>query len=80
MWAVKVQRSNKQILWDPYAKSHSSALSYHHYNTKHPDHFRMPALKCQKTPPQKSLCNVPYFFLQTSVVAVVVVVVLLLFS
>ncbi|KAG8137775.1 hypothetical protein E2320_003726 [Naja naja] len=56
MWAVKVQRSNKQILWDPYAKS-QSALSYHHYNTKHPDHFRMPALKCQKTAPQKSLCN-----------------------
>ncbi|XP_070611758.1 glutamate receptor-interacting protein 1 isoform X3 [Erythrolamprus reginae] len=54
---VKVQRSNKQILWDPYAKSHSSALSYHHYNTKHPDHFRMPALKCQKTPPQKTLVS-----------------------
>ncbi|ETE61426.1 Glutamate receptor-interacting protein 1, partial [Ophiophagus hannah] len=54
---VKVQRSNKQILWDPYAKSHSSALSYHHYNTKHPDHFRMPALKCQKTAPQKTLVS-----------------------
>ncbi|XP_058045627.1 glutamate receptor-interacting protein 1 [Ahaetulla prasina] len=66
---VKVQRSNKQILWDPYAKSHSSALSYHHYNTKHPDHFRMPALKCQKTPPQKSLSLVSSSFSPASMSA-----------
>ncbi|XP_025027132.1 glutamate receptor-interacting protein 1, partial [Python bivittatus] len=66
---VKVQRSIKQILWDPYAKSHSSALSCHHYNTKHPDHFRMPALKCQKTPPQKSLSLVSSSFSPASMSA-----------
>uniref|UniRef100_A0A8C6XX95 Glutamate receptor interacting protein 1 n=1 Tax=Naja naja TaxID=35670 RepID=A0A8C6XX95_NAJNA len=65
---VKVQRSNKQILWDPYAKS-QSALSYHHYNTKHPDHFRMPALKCQKTAPQKSLSLVSSSFSPASMSA-----------
>ncbi|KGL95575.1 Glutamate receptor-interacting protein 1, partial [Charadrius vociferus] len=52
---VKVQRSNRQLTWDSCAKSHSSLLTYHHYNTYHPDHCRMPALKFQKTPPQKSL-------------------------
>ncbi|XP_053108541.1 glutamate receptor-interacting protein 1 isoform X3 [Hemicordylus capensis] len=52
---VKVQRSNRQLTWNPYANSHSGALTYHHYNTYHPDHCRMPALKCQKTPPQKNL-------------------------
>ncbi|KAM6437874.1 glutamate receptor-interacting protein 1 isoform 7-T7 [Liasis olivaceus] len=66
---VKVQRSIKQILWDPYAKSHSSALSCHHYNTKHPDHFRMPALKCQKPPPQKSLSLVSSSFSPASMSA-----------
>ncbi|KFM08775.1 Glutamate receptor-interacting protein 1, partial [Aptenodytes forsteri] len=52
---VKVQRSNRQLTWDSCAKSHSSLLTCHHYNTYHPDHCRMPALKFQKTPPQKSL-------------------------
>ncbi|XP_074936976.1 glutamate receptor-interacting protein 1 isoform X13 [Phalacrocorax aristotelis] len=52
---VKVQRSNRQLTWDSCANSHSSLLTYHHYNTYHPDHCRMPALKFQKTPPQKSL-------------------------
>ncbi|XP_042324073.1 glutamate receptor-interacting protein 1 isoform X3 [Sceloporus undulatus] len=52
---AKVQRSNRQLMWDPYANSQSSGLTYHHYNTYHPDHCRMPALKCQKTPPQKNL-------------------------
>ncbi|XP_059672058.1 glutamate receptor-interacting protein 1 isoform X1 [Gavia stellata] len=52
---VKVQRSNRQHTWDSCANSHSSLLTYHHYNTYHPDHCRMPALKFQKTPPQKSL-------------------------
>ncbi|KFQ77327.1 Glutamate receptor-interacting protein 1, partial [Phaethon lepturus] len=52
---VKVQRSNRQLTWDSGANSHSSLLTYHHYNTYHPDHCRMPALKFRKTPPQKSL-------------------------
>ncbi|KAM6145061.1 glutamate receptor-interacting protein 1 isoform 3-T3 [Phoenicopterus ruber ruber] len=52
---VKVQRSNRQLTWDSCANSHSSLLTYHHYNTYHPDHCRMPALKFQKTSPQKSL-------------------------
>ncbi|KFW69613.1 Glutamate receptor-interacting protein 1, partial [Pygoscelis adeliae] len=52
---VKVQRSNRQLTWDSCANSHSSLLTCHHYNTYHPDHCRMPALKFQKTPPQKSL-------------------------
>ncbi|XP_050748258.1 glutamate receptor-interacting protein 1 isoform X1 [Gymnogyps californianus] len=52
---VKVQRSNRQLTWDSCANSHSSLLTYHHYNTYHPDHCRMPALKFQKAPPQKSL-------------------------
>ncbi|KAF1421716.1 Glutamate receptor-interacting protein 1, partial [Spheniscus mendiculus] len=52
---VKVQRSNRQLTWDSCANNHSSLLTCHHYNTYHPDHCRMPALKFQKTPPQKSL-------------------------
>ncbi|KFP43100.1 Glutamate receptor-interacting protein 1, partial [Chlamydotis macqueenii] len=52
---VKVQRSNRQLTRDSCVNSHSSLLTYHHYNTYHPDHCRMPALKFQKTPPQKSL-------------------------
>ncbi|KFR06606.1 Glutamate receptor-interacting protein 1, partial [Opisthocomus hoazin] len=52
---VKVQRSNRQPTWDSCANSHNSLLTYHHYNTYHPDHCRMPALKFQKAPPQKSL-------------------------
>ncbi|XP_019370228.1 PREDICTED: glutamate receptor-interacting protein 1 isoform X3 [Gavialis gangeticus] len=52
---VKVQRSNRQLAWNSCASNHSSLLTYHHYNTYHPDHCRMPALKCQKTPPQKGL-------------------------
>ncbi|XP_071658547.1 glutamate receptor-interacting protein 1 isoform X12 [Patagioenas fasciata] len=52
---VNVQRSNRQLTWDSCANSHGSLLTYHHYNTYHPDHCRMPALKFQKAPPQKSL-------------------------
>ncbi|KFP65731.1 Glutamate receptor-interacting protein 1, partial [Cariama cristata] len=52
---VKVQRSNRQLTWDSCANSHGSLLTYHHYNTYHPGHCRMPALKFQKAPPQKSL-------------------------
>lgn len=65
MRAVKVQRSNRQLTWDSCANSHSSLLTYHHYNTYHPDHCRMPALKIQKASPQKSLRNVSRFFLLT---------------
>ncbi|KAI6079598.1 Glutamate receptor-interacting protein 1 isoform X3 [Aix galericulata] len=46
---VKVQRSNRQLTWDSCANSHSNLLTYHHYNTYHPDHCRMTALKFQKT-------------------------------
>ncbi|KFV15872.1 Glutamate receptor-interacting protein 1, partial [Tauraco erythrolophus] len=52
---VKLQRSNRQLTWDSCANSPSSLLTYHHYNTYHPGHCRMPASKFQKTPPQKSL-------------------------
>ncbi|KAM7181491.1 glutamate receptor-interacting protein 1 isoform 2-T2 [Macrochelys suwanniensis] len=52
---VKVQRSNRQLTWDSCANNQSSLLTYHHYNTYHPDHCRMPAWKFQKTPPQKNL-------------------------
>ncbi|XP_015711933.1 glutamate receptor-interacting protein 1 isoform X10 [Coturnix japonica] len=52
---VKVQGSNRQHTWDSCANSHSVLLTYHHYNTYHPDHCRMPAMKFQKTSPQKSL-------------------------
>ncbi|KAM7022551.1 glutamate receptor-interacting protein 1 isoform 3-T3 [Passerculus sandwichensis] len=52
---VKVERSNRQLTWDSCANSQSSLLTHHHYNTYHPDHCRMPALKFQKAPPQKSL-------------------------
>ncbi|KAI1239335.1 hypothetical protein IHE44_0012453 [Lamprotornis superbus] len=45
---VKVERSNRQLTWDLCANSHSSLLTYHHYNTYYPDHCRMPALKFQK--------------------------------
>ncbi|KFP30006.1 Glutamate receptor-interacting protein 1, partial [Colius striatus] len=52
---VKVQGSNSQLTRDSCVNSHSSLLTYHHYNTYHPDHCRMPALKFQKASPQKSL-------------------------
>ncbi|CAN8211056.1 unnamed protein product [Coccothraustes coccothraustes] len=52
---VKVERSNRQLTWDSCANSQSSLLTYHHYNTYHPDHCRMPDLKFQKASPQKSL-------------------------
>uniref|UniRef100_A0A7M4EIN3 Glutamate receptor interacting protein 1 n=1 Tax=Crocodylus porosus TaxID=8502 RepID=A0A7M4EIN3_CROPO len=66
---VKVQRSNRQLAWDSSASNHSSLLTYHHYNTYHPDHCRMPALKCQKTPPQKGLPLVSSSFSPTSMSA-----------
>uniref|UniRef100_A0A803SQV6 Glutamate receptor interacting protein 1 n=1 Tax=Anolis carolinensis TaxID=28377 RepID=A0A803SQV6_ANOCA len=39
-----VQRSNRQLMWDPYANNQSGAPTYHHYNTYHPDHCRTPTL------------------------------------
>ncbi|XP_026696907.1 glutamate receptor-interacting protein 1 isoform X7 [Athene cunicularia] len=66
---VKVQRSNRQLTWDSCANSHSSLLTYHHYNTYHPDHCRMPALKFQKATPQKSLPLVSSSFSPTSMSA-----------
>uniref|UniRef100_A0A8C0GW14 Glutamate receptor interacting protein 1 n=1 Tax=Chelonoidis abingdonii TaxID=106734 RepID=A0A8C0GW14_CHEAB len=66
---VKVQRSNRQLTWDSCANNHSSLLTYHNYNTYHPDHCRMPALKFQKTPPQKNLPLVSSSFSPTSVSA-----------
>ncbi|KFV70738.1 Glutamate receptor-interacting protein 1, partial [Dryobates pubescens] len=52
---AKVPRSSGQLPWDPCASSPSSLLTSHHYSTYHPDHCRVPALTCQKAPPQKSL-------------------------
>ncbi|XP_074759022.1 glutamate receptor-interacting protein 1 isoform X13 [Athene noctua] len=66
---VKVQRSNRQLTWNSCANSHSSLLTYHHYNTYHPDHCRMPALKFQKATPQKSLPLVSSSFSPTSMSA-----------
>ncbi|KFV79607.1 Glutamate receptor-interacting protein 1, partial [Struthio camelus australis] len=55
--AVKVRRSNRQLTWDSCANSHSSLLTYHHFNTYHPHRCRMSALKFQKTPPQTALVS-----------------------
>uniref|UniRef100_A0A8C3RMH2 PDZ domain-containing protein n=1 Tax=Chelydra serpentina TaxID=8475 RepID=A0A8C3RMH2_CHESE len=66
---VKVQRSNRQLTWDSCANNQSSLLTYHHYNTYHPDHCRMPAWKFQKTPPQKNLPLVSSSFSPTSMSA-----------
>ncbi|XP_075456430.1 glutamate receptor-interacting protein 1 isoform X1 [Ascaphus truei] len=53
---VKVQRSNDRHLPRvPCANSHRRLLSCQHYNTYHPDHYRMPAKECQKPPPEKLL-------------------------
>ncbi|XP_060633481.1 glutamate receptor-interacting protein 1 isoform X4 [Anolis sagrei] len=66
---AKVQRSNQQLMWDPYANNPSGAPNYHHYNTYHPDNSRMPALKCQKTSPQKNLSLVSSSFSPASMSA-----------
>ncbi|XP_056654401.1 glutamate receptor-interacting protein 1 isoform X10 [Monodelphis domestica] len=50
----KVQRSNGQLTWDPWANNHNRLLTYHHYNTYRPDHCRMAAWKFQKPPPPKN--------------------------
>ncbi|XP_062838656.1 glutamate receptor-interacting protein 1 isoform X11 [Anolis carolinensis] len=66
---AKVQRSNRQLMWDPYANNQSGAPTYHHYNTYHPDHCRTPTLTCQKTSPQKSLSLVSASFSPASMSA-----------
>ncbi|XP_067855590.1 glutamate receptor-interacting protein 1 isoform X7 [Heptranchias perlo] len=52
---VRVQRSNRQLTWDTYGSNNSNFLTYQPYNTYHPDHCRMAALKCQKPSPQNNL-------------------------
>uniref|UniRef100_A0A8C5QTL2 Glutamate receptor interacting protein 1 n=1 Tax=Leptobrachium leishanense TaxID=445787 RepID=A0A8C5QTL2_9ANUR len=67
---VKVQRSKDgQPPRETSANSHSRLLSCQHYNTYHPDHCRTPAIKCQKSPPQKLLPLVSSSFSPTSMSA-----------
>ncbi|XP_075456446.1 glutamate receptor-interacting protein 1 isoform X15 [Ascaphus truei] len=67
---VKVQRSNDRHLPRvPCANSHRRLLSCQHYNTYHPDHYRMPAKECQKPPPEKLLPLVSSSFSPTSMSA-----------
>lgn len=63
MWAVRIQRSDRQLTWDSWASNHCSLHTYHHYNTYHPDHCRAPALTFPKAPPPNSPRNVPGFLL-----------------
>lgn len=63
MWAVKIQRSDRQLPWDSWASNHCSLHTYHHYNSYHPDHCRAPALAFMKAPPPNSPRNVPGFLL-----------------
>ncbi|KAM8803007.1 glutamate receptor-interacting protein 1 isoform 5-T5 [Rhynchonycteris naso] len=51
---VKIQRSDRQLTWDSWASNHCSLHTYHHYNTHHPDHSRVPALTFPKAPPPNS--------------------------
>ncbi|XP_054973995.1 glutamate receptor-interacting protein 1 isoform X3 [Sorex araneus] len=51
---VKIQRSDRQLTWDSWASNHYSLHTYHHYNTYHPDHCRVPALPFPKAPPPNS--------------------------
>ncbi|XP_078424095.1 glutamate receptor-interacting protein 1 isoform X1 [Cetorhinus maximus] len=52
---VRVQRSSRQLAWDTCGSNSSNFLTYQPYNTYHPDHCRMTALKCQKPSPQNNL-------------------------
>lgn len=63
MWAVKIQRSDRQLPWDSLASKPCSLHTYHHYNMHHPDHCRVPALTFPKAPPPSSPRNVPGFLL-----------------
>ncbi|XP_054552222.1 glutamate receptor-interacting protein 1 isoform X3 [Talpa occidentalis] len=51
---VKIQRSDRQPTWDSWASNHCSLHTYHHFNTYHPDHCRVPALPVPKAPPPNS--------------------------
>lgn len=61
IWAVKVQRSNRQLTWDSWAGDHSSLRTCHHCNTGHPDHCGVPAPPFPKAPPPNSPRNAPGF-------------------
>lgn len=45
---VKIQRSDRQLPWDPWASSQCSVHTNHHHNPHHPDHCRVPALAFPK--------------------------------
>ncbi|XP_055986692.1 glutamate receptor-interacting protein 1 isoform X4 [Sorex fumeus] len=66
---VKIQRSDRQLTWDSWASNHYSLHTYHHYNTYHPDHCRVPALPLPKAPPPNSPPLVSSSFSPTSMSA-----------
>ncbi|KAM8803006.1 glutamate receptor-interacting protein 1 isoform 4-T4 [Rhynchonycteris naso] len=66
---VKIQRSDRQLTWDSWASNHCSLHTYHHYNTHHPDHSRVPALTFPKAPPPNSPPLVSSSFSPTSMSA-----------
>ncbi|XP_054973994.1 glutamate receptor-interacting protein 1 isoform X2 [Sorex araneus] len=66
---VKIQRSDRQLTWDSWASNHYSLHTYHHYNTYHPDHCRVPALPFPKAPPPNSPPLVSSSFSPTSMSA-----------
>ncbi|XP_060234090.1 glutamate receptor-interacting protein 1 isoform X3 [Meriones unguiculatus] len=52
---VKIQRSDRQLPWDPWASNQCSLHTNHHHNTHHPDHGRaLPALTFPKARPPNS--------------------------
>lgn len=61
IWAVKIQRSNRQLPWESWASNPCSLHTNHHHNSYHPDHCRVPALTFPKAPPPNSPRNVPRF-------------------
>lgn len=63
IWAVKIQRSDRQLTWDSWASSHCSLHACHHYNTFHPARGSVPALPLPPAPPPNSPRNVPAFLL-----------------
>ncbi|XP_054552221.1 glutamate receptor-interacting protein 1 isoform X2 [Talpa occidentalis] len=66
---VKIQRSDRQPTWDSWASNHCSLHTYHHFNTYHPDHCRVPALPVPKAPPPNSPPLVSSSFSPTSMSA-----------
>lgn len=61
IWAVKIQRSGRQLPWDSWAANPCSLHTNHHHNSYLPDHCRAPALTFPKAPPPHSPRNVPRF-------------------